>query len=397
MARFVHNQSNFTAGELTPRMKGRGDVARYQNGAETIENGIVAVHGGVMRRAGSRYLAAAKLGGARKIRLIRYVFNVEQSYMLEFGHEYIRVFDGATGAVMLDDALAVLEIVSPYTEAQLTKITTKQSADVMFLFHPDVQPHQLRRLTPTRWVLIPVPWSVMPFSENGHSPGAKLTLSDSSVGIGRTFTTTLTSAPDAPIIGTAYALKASANVNFTPPVNVGGIPVDHYTVTSSPGGVTATGTSSPIRVGGLTNGTSYTFTVTATNSIGTSAASAASNSVTPLATLPDGGLAVTATPLNFSTLVASGYRVVDGPTAVALGGVAPLVYAWSKLSGSIELDITRSNTAQVQLSSENYAASNFATLRCTVTDAIGSTGSVDVNVTIKHRRAKYDTSDGAIP
>jgi hypothetical protein len=54
-----------------------------------------------------------------------------------------------------------------------------------------------------------------------------------------------------------------------------------YTVTSSPGGITATGSASPIVVSGLTNGTSYTFTMTATNSSGTSSASAASNAVTP--------------------------------------------------------------------------------------------------------------------
>jgi hypothetical protein len=55
-----------------------------------------------------------------------------------------------------------------------------------------------------------------------------------------------------------------------------------YTVTSSPSGISATGSSSPIIVTGLSNGTSYTFTVTATTSYGvTGPASAASNSITP--------------------------------------------------------------------------------------------------------------------
>ncbi len=385
MARVVFNQSNFTAGELTPRMKGRGDVARYQNGAETIENGIVAVHGGVMRRYGTRFLSIAKFAGARKARLIRYVYNIEQSYMLEFGHQYIRFYDGATGAVLLDDALAVLEIASPYTEDQIPKITSKQSADVMFLFHPDVQPYQLRRVTPTQWVLIPVPWTVMPFAENGHRPDARLTLSSSSVGAGRTFTTSPTTAPSAPTIGTAYPLQASASVNFTPPANTGGIPIDHYTAISSPGGITATGTKSPIKVEGLTNGVAYTFTVTATNAIGTSVASAASNSVTPLATLPTGQITVSASTLNFSVSVAAGLRVVEGPTASTPDGVAPLTYAWSMLSGSDVIEITRANTARVQLASEGYNTANYATVRCTVTDAQGSIGSVDVNVTIRHR------------
>ncbi|MES2313257.1 MAG: autotransporter domain-containing protein [Pseudomonadota bacterium] len=89
--------------------------------------------------------------------------------------------------------------------------------------------------------------------------------------------------PGAPIIGTATASGGQAAVSFTPPSFIGGAAISGYTVTSSPGGITATGSSSPITVTGLTNGTTYTFTVTATNSAGTGAASAASNSVTPKA------------------------------------------------------------------------------------------------------------------
>lgn len=89
--------------------------------------------------------------------------------------------------------------------------------------------------------------------------------------------------PDAPTIGTATAGDTTASVTFTAPVSNGGSAITGYTVTSSPGGLTGTGASSPITVTGLTNGTAYTFTVTATNAIGTGAASSASNSVTPAA------------------------------------------------------------------------------------------------------------------
>lgn len=71
-------------------------------------------------------------------------------------------------------------------------------------------------------------------------------------------------------------------VSFTAPAN-GGQPISGYTVTSSPGGFTGTGTTSPIDVTGLTVSTAYTFTIRATNEIGQSVASPASNSITALA------------------------------------------------------------------------------------------------------------------
>jgi hypothetical protein len=87
--------------------------------------------------------------------------------------------------------------------------------------------------------------------------------------------------PGAPTAVTAVKGNAIATVSFTAPADNGGSAIIRYTATSNPGGVTATSTASPITVSGLTNDTEYTFTVTATNILGTSTASTASNAVTP--------------------------------------------------------------------------------------------------------------------
>jgi hypothetical protein len=93
--------------------------------------------------------------------------------------------------------------------------------------------------------------------------------------------------PAPPIIGTATAGNAKATVRFTPPADIGGSAITGYTVTATDsttpanGGETASGTSSPITVTGLTNGDSYTFNVVATNAVGSSESSATSNAATP--------------------------------------------------------------------------------------------------------------------
>ena len=89
--------------------------------------------------------------------------------------------------------------------------------------------------------------------------------------------------PDAPTIsGVASNFHSQATVSFTAPSNNGST-ITSYTVTSNPGGISATlnqADSGTITVTGLTINTDYTFTVTATNGIGTSVASAVSNAVT---------------------------------------------------------------------------------------------------------------------
>lgn len=89
--------------------------------------------------------------------------------------------------------------------------------------------------------------------------------------------------PGQPTNVTAAASDARAVVSFLPPKYTGKIPIIRYTVTSRPGPITASGKQSPITVPGLTNGVTYTFTVTATNSVGTGPASQTSNKVTPKA------------------------------------------------------------------------------------------------------------------
>ena len=132
--------------------------------------------------------------------------------------------------------------------------------------------------------------------------------------------------PGAPTGVTATAENAQASVTFTVPVSDGGSVITGYTVTSSPGSITGTGSASPIIVTGLTNGTAYTFTITATNAIGASVASSASYSVTPAATVPGASTGVTASAGNaqatvtFTAPVSNGGSAITGYTVTSVPG-----------------------------------------------------------------------------
>ncbi|MBO9707868.1 MAG: autotransporter domain-containing protein [Caulobacter sp.] len=86
----------------------------------------------------------------------------------------------------------------------------------------------------------------------------------------------------APTIGTATAGDSQASVAFTPPSSNGGYPILYYTAIANPGGQIVNCPNSPCTLGGLTNGTPYTFTVFAVNVMGPGPTSAASNAVTPM-------------------------------------------------------------------------------------------------------------------
>ncbi|MFM9863670.1 MAG: ubiquitin-activating E1 FCCH domain-containing protein [Micropepsaceae bacterium] len=91
MTRIGTVQPSFAAGELSPRMYGRTDIAKYLSGAEAIENFIVRPEGGLMRRHGTRFAGEAKFH-LKASRLVPFVFSTVQAYMLEFGDEYMRVW-----------------------------------------------------------------------------------------------------------------------------------------------------------------------------------------------------------------------------------------------------------------------------------------------------------------
>lgn len=142
-------QTNFTSGEVSPFLLSRVDVNKFFNGAQKIENFIVKPQGGVVRRPGTKYVKEVKDSTKLTI-LLDFRFSNLDSFVLEIGNTYIR-FSKNGSPVLL--AGVPVEVVTQYLEADLRGLYFAQSADLLFIAHPNYPTKVLSRITDTNWTL----------------------------------------------------------------------------------------------------------------------------------------------------------------------------------------------------------------------------------------------------
>ena len=164
---------SFNGGEVSPRFQGRLDHQRYFSSVGTCENFITSPVGGVDRRPGTRFLARTKFP-ERQVRLMPFEFNVEQAYVIEAGHQYMRFYRNRQ---RLDSPPGnPIEVATPYLESELFDLQTAQSADVMWIVHPAHPPHKLLRFSDTQWAVQPIPFDPPPSVEAPEIMGVVLTM-----------------------------------------------------------------------------------------------------------------------------------------------------------------------------------------------------------------------------
>jgi hypothetical protein len=183
--RVTISQTNFAFGELSPRMFGRTDIPAYPNAADTLENVIVTLQGGVRSRDGTLYVANAK-SGTNSTRLIPFVSDSGNAFILELGDLYMRFYKA--GARIESPPGTPVEVVTPYASSTVFALNYCQGSDTMIFTHPTLPPQRLRRFSDTLWVFDAIPIDPQPFAEIGDSFATVVTLSLATVGAGRTAT-----------------------------------------------------------------------------------------------------------------------------------------------------------------------------------------------------------------
>jgi len=153
--------TNFTAGELSPRLDGRTDLAKYFNGCKKLQNFLTFPQGGVTRRPGTEHIAIGINSGANELRLIPFEFNVEQTYVLEFSSQKFRIYKD--GGIVVDGGSNPIEVTTPYNTADLAGLKFTQSADTMYIVHPNHAPRQITRTDHDAWTITEIDFRRGPF------------------------------------------------------------------------------------------------------------------------------------------------------------------------------------------------------------------------------------------
>ena len=193
--------TDFSTGEISPLSEGRVRTTQYNSACRTLENFVVSARGGVRRRSGMNFIGITKGLGDNFIRhgaarLIPFIFNREQSYVLELGDKYMRfhrsdgtIVEGPESATLLPDKFGdamrrrmlndnvstyaegdIYEIETPWSKDEIWDIHFAQANDVMILVHEDHPPKRLGRYGSTDWRIEDPDWVDSPWTEETGYP-----------------------------------------------------------------------------------------------------------------------------------------------------------------------------------------------------------------------------------
>jgi len=132
MSRQNITYNDFSFGELSHNLFGRGNVNAYRNSAMNLTNFDVIVTGGIERRCGTKFITELDESG----KLVAFEYSSDKKFLLFFGDEYLDIYN--------EDEELIETLSSPYEFFQLPKLCWSQKGQDIYFVHPDVEPMILR-------------------------------------------------------------------------------------------------------------------------------------------------------------------------------------------------------------------------------------------------------------
>ena len=162
MSRTTPLYANWTAGELSQRLAGRSDIKNYYAGASELTNVLVWAHGGITKRPGTYYKSTA-IDSTKAVRLVPFEYSTTQAYIIEFGDETARFY--MDSGIIVTSGTTPYQIATPWPAEDLDSLRYVQSADIMYVVHPDYPPQKLTRTGHTAWTITEQDFLNGPFLE----------------------------------------------------------------------------------------------------------------------------------------------------------------------------------------------------------------------------------------
>jgi hypothetical protein len=212
MPRATWVQSCFNAGEISPLANARYDLKQFKNGLAKCQDWFPTQQGGLTRRPGTRFAA---LCGQQTVapRLQRFEFSITQAYILEFGAGYIRFF--TNDGQLLSGGLPY-QVSTSWSATDVWLLNFSQSADALFIAHPNYPPMVLKRLGATNWTLTAIPFVDGPYGPLNTTATTLAPDTSGSTGATASFATnvmTLTGAATGGTLAVGHAITASGVPN----------------------------------------------------------------------------------------------------------------------------------------------------------------------------------------
>ncbi len=116
MGKIDHIQTSFAGGEFGPSLFGRTDIPQYANACEIVENFLIRPYGSAISTPGTRYIATVSHSTLRT-RLIKFIFNRSDAYVIEMGQYYFRFY--TNGGVVVTTGTTPFTLAHIYSESEI--------------------------------------------------------------------------------------------------------------------------------------------------------------------------------------------------------------------------------------------------------------------------------------